>query len=135
MYRVKHSNWRDNEVESHFARSRVAFIRDRSEVCYILEYATPETLAACETLGDEERKRERGAFFGSIHHTLSHLLLADRLWLQRFASQQTRFAALDAATLALPPGVDYISVDAYPDWVELQQARDALDEVIERWLA
>lgn len=91
--------------------------------------------AACETLSDEERKRERGAFFGSIHHTLSHLLLADRLWLHRFASQQTRFAALDAVALALPPGVDYISVSAYPDWAGLRRERDALDEVIGHWLA
>ncbi len=91
--------------------------------------------AACEPLGDEERKRERGAFFGSIHHTLTHLVLADRLWLQRFALQQTRFPALDAAALALPAGVDYVSVDAYPGWSELRRERNALDEVIERWLA
>ena len=91
--------------------------------------------AACGPLGDEERKRQRGAFFGSIHHTLAHLLLADRLWLLRFASQQTRFAALDASALALPPGVDYVSVGAYPDWTELQQARDVLDERIELWVA
>ena len=31
---------------------------------------------ACQTLSDEERKRQRGAFFGSIHHTLTHLVLA-----------------------------------------------------------
>ncbi|MGQ2980102.1 MAG: DinB family protein [Polaromonas sp.] len=91
--------------------------------------------AACEPLGDAERQRQRGAFFGSIHHTLTHLLLADRLWLQRFASQPTRFAALDAAVLALPPGVDYVSVDACPDWNELRQARDAPDQRIESWLA
>ncbi|MEO8024640.1 DinB family protein [Polaromonas sp.] len=91
--------------------------------------------AACDTLTDEERKRDRGAFFGSIHHTLTHLVLADRLWLQRFASQPTRFAALDAAALALPQGVDYVSVDAYPNWPELRQMRDALDEMIERWVA
>ncbi|MES2955858.1 MAG: DinB family protein [Pseudomonadota bacterium] len=90
--------------------------------------------AACETLSDEERKRERGAFFGSIHHTLTHLLLADRLWLYRFASQQDRFAALDAAALAFPPGVDYVSVGAYPDWAELRQTRDSLDERIEQWV-
>jgi uncharacterized damage-inducible protein DinB len=90
--------------------------------------------AACETLSDEERKRERGAFFGSIHHTLTHVLLADQLWLHRFASQPTRFAALDAAALAFPPGVDYVSVDAYPDWAELGQARDALDARIEQWV-
>lgn len=91
--------------------------------------------AACEPLGDEERQRQRGAFFGSIHHTLAHLLLADRLWLYRFASQPTQFSALDAAALAFPPGVDYVSVAAYPDWVGLRQERDTLDEVIERWLA
>jgi uncharacterized damage-inducible protein DinB len=91
--------------------------------------------AACDGLGDEERQRQRGAFFGSIHHTLTHLLLADRLWLYRFASQQDRFDALDAAALAFPPGMDYVSVDAYPDWTELRLARDALDERIEQWIA
>jgi uncharacterized damage-inducible protein DinB len=90
--------------------------------------------AACEALNDEERKRQRGAFFGSIHHTLTHVLLADTLWLHRFALQETRFAALDAAALAFPPGVDYVSVDACPDWAGLRQARDALDERIEQWV-
>ena len=37
-----------------------------------------------DTLSDEERRRERGAFFGSIHKTLSHLLWADRIWMSRF---------------------------------------------------
>ena len=40
--------------------------------------------AVAEKLGDEERKKDRGAFFGSIHRTLNHLLLADRVWLGRF---------------------------------------------------
>ena len=37
-----------------------------------------------DTLSDDERRRERGAFFGSIHKTLSHLLWADRIWMSRF---------------------------------------------------
>ena len=37
-----------------------------------------------DTLSDEERRRERGAFFGSIHKTLSHLLWADQIWMSRF---------------------------------------------------
>ena len=37
-----------------------------------------------DALSDEERRRERGAFFGSIHKTLSHLLWADRIWMSRF---------------------------------------------------
>src|SRR5262249_61941899 len=38
-----------------------------------------------DTLSDAERKRARGAFFGSIHATLNHLLWADRIWLSRLA--------------------------------------------------
>ncbi|MFI5445183.1 DinB family protein [Polaromonas sp. UC242_47] len=89
---------------------------------------------ACETLSDEERKRERGAFFGSIHHTLTHLVLADKMWLLRFASQPTMFAALSPALLALPPGSDYTS-DLHPDWADLIHTREAVDVAIELWLA
>jgi uncharacterized damage-inducible protein DinB len=38
-----------------------------------------------DTLPDTERRRDRGAFFGSIHATLSHLLWADRIWMNRLA--------------------------------------------------
>jgi hypothetical protein len=38
-----------------------------------------------DTLSDTERRRERGAFFGSIHATLNHLLWADRIWMYRLA--------------------------------------------------
>ena len=34
-------------------------------------------------LSDEEYRRDRQAFFGSIHNTLNHLLLVDRLWIAR----------------------------------------------------
>ena len=40
--------------------------------------------ATCAAMQDGERKRDRGAFFGSIHGTLNHLLWADRMWLGRF---------------------------------------------------
>lgn len=35
-------------------------------------------------LSDAQRKQPRGAFFGSIHGTLNHLLWADQVWLARF---------------------------------------------------
>lgn len=35
-------------------------------------------------LADAQRKQPRGAFFGSIHGTLNHLLWADQVWLARF---------------------------------------------------
>ena len=65
--------------------------------------------AACEALTDAERKQKRGAFFSSIHHTLTHLVMADKMWLQRFAVQGSVFAALPAALLAMPEGADYSS--------------------------
>jgi uncharacterized damage-inducible protein DinB len=40
--------------------------------------------AAAGRLTDAERRRERGAFFGSIHGTLCHLLWGDQAWMSRF---------------------------------------------------
>lgn len=41
--------------------------------------------SSAEQLSDAERKTNRGAFFGSIHATLNHLLWADKIWMHRFA--------------------------------------------------
>ena len=89
---------------------------------------------ACESLSDDERKRDRGAFFGSIHHTLTHLVLADKMWLNRFASQGIAFTALPREMLALPPGSDYTS-DLHPQWSDLKLQRTQLDAPITTWLA
>jgi len=45
--------------------------------------------AAAATLSDEDRKRDRGAFFKSIHGTLNHLLWGDRAWFGRLAGQRS----------------------------------------------
>ena len=42
-------------------------------------------------LSDAERKRDRGAFFGSMHGTLNHLLWGDRTWLGRFIDEPGRY--------------------------------------------
>lgn len=39
---------------------------------------------SCGRLSDEERRRDLGAFFASVHGTLNHLLLGDRIWMTRF---------------------------------------------------
>ncbi len=39
---------------------------------------------AADRLSDDERKRERGAFWGSIHGTFCHLLWGDQMWMSRF---------------------------------------------------
>jgi uncharacterized damage-inducible protein DinB len=90
--------------------------------------------AACETLSDEERQRDRGAFFGSIQATLTHLMWADKNWLGRFAHQGQHFAALPAELLALPPGASFATA-LYDDFHALRCARTELDAAICLWLA
>ncbi len=40
--------------------------------------------AAAKVLPDEERRLERGAFWGSIHGTLCHQLWGDQIWMSQF---------------------------------------------------
>ncbi len=39
------------------------------------------------TLSDEDYFADRGAFFGSIHNTLNHILLGDTIWMHRIDGQ------------------------------------------------
>jgi uncharacterized damage-inducible protein DinB len=77
--------------------------------------------AGCAKLSDEERKRDRGAFFKSIHGTLNHILLGDRLWLPRFADK----------TYDTKP----MGTDLYADFTALRAARAAMDSDILDWAA
>ncbi|PPK75204.1 putative damage-inducible protein DinB [Methylobacter tundripaludum] len=43
----------------------------------------------------DELARDRGAFFGSLQGTLSHIMVADIIWLQRFSEHPTQHPALD----------------------------------------
>ncbi len=76
---------------------------------------------AADGLSDEERRRERGAFFGSIHKTLSHLLWGDRAWMSRFADWP-----MPEVPLAQSPSL-------IGDWQLLKKARAELDEDIVEW--
>lgn len=42
---------------------------------------------AAAGLSDSERRRDRGAFFRSIHGTLNHILWADEVWMGRLAGR------------------------------------------------
>jgi uncharacterized damage-inducible protein DinB len=72
---------------------------------------------ACAHLGDAERERERPAFFGSIHGTLNHLMVGDRVWLARFGGEESPSTGLHAVL--------------YEDFDELRRAREHEDERIE----
>ena len=73
-----------------------------------------------------QRNADKGAFFKSIRHTLMHLVLADKMWLTRFASQGVPVAALPLGLIALPEGSDY-SINLHPDWKDLKRTRERLD--------
>lgn len=45
-------------------------------------------LTAADTLNNEQRWEDRGAFFGSIAATLNHLYWGDILWLERLAGNE-----------------------------------------------
>ena len=74
-----------------------------------------------DSLSDEERRRERGAFFGSIHATLSHLLWADLIWMSRFAGTPR------------PEGGIPQSGSLHERWDDLKRERIAFDRVIIDW--
>ncbi|MDP2715810.1 DinB family protein [Rheinheimera sp.] len=79
-------------------------------------------------LSDNERKKDLGAFFGSVHGTLNHILLADRIWLGRFANAFSAMASLQQADLVQQFGS--LRDELYADFTELSTQRLATDEVI-----
>jgi uncharacterized damage-inducible protein DinB len=46
-------------------------------------------------LSDADYRRDAGAYFGSLHGTLNHLLVADRIWMHRLTGSGTQPAALN----------------------------------------
>jgi uncharacterized damage-inducible protein DinB len=49
---------------------------------------------ACLKLSEADYRAPRGAFFGSIHGTLNHILVADRIWLARLGGGEAGIARL-----------------------------------------
>jgi uncharacterized damage-inducible protein DinB len=85
--------------------------------------------AVADQLGDAERKADRGAFFGSIHRTLNHLLLADRVWLGRFTG-----AVLAEGEMG-PGGIRSLDQELYADFAELRRERARTDDDIDAYVA
>jgi uncharacterized damage-inducible protein DinB len=87
--------------------------------------------AAAAKLPSEEVMADRGAFFGSIHGTLSHLAVADTIWLQRFAAHPAGYTALD--TLRGLPIQRDLTARPFGDLPALTERRRFLDGVIDAW--
>jgi uncharacterized damage-inducible protein DinB len=78
---------------------------------------------SAETLDDAQRRADHGAFFGSIHGTLCHLLWGDRMWMHRFAGWER------------PPGGIQDSPRLVSAWSDYVAQRAAADAAIEAWAA
>jgi len=83
-------------------------------------WANERLYAAAATVSDADYRADRGAFFKSLHGTLNHLLVGDRMWMRRFtgAGQQ-------------PPSLDAILHD---DFESLRAARRKEDTLISRYV-
>lgn len=60
------------------------------------KWANARLYQAALTLSEPDYRRDVGAFFKSLHGTLNHLLLTDRLWLQRLTGEGEPPNRLDA---------------------------------------
>jgi len=50
-------------------------------------WANARLYAAAAVLPDGDYRADRGAFFGSLHGTLNHILVGDRVWLARITGR------------------------------------------------
>ena len=83
-------------------------------------WANTRLYEAAARLSDEQYRADRGAFFKSVHGTLNHLLVTDRIWMQRFTGEGEVPDRLDAIL--------------FEDLAPLWQARIAEDARIVAWV-
>ena len=83
-------------------------------------WANERLYDAAGKLSDADYRADRGAFFKSVHGTLNHLLVGDRVWMQRFIG-----------TGDVPNRLDAILHESLPD---LRAARSAEDARITQWI-
>jgi uncharacterized damage-inducible protein DinB len=79
-------------------------------------WANARLYDASTALSDFERKRDVKAYFRSLHGTLNHLLVADRIWLRRITGEGPA-----------PKRLDETLFEQFP---ELREAREAEDRRI-----
>lgn len=90
-----------------------------------------QVFALAGKLDDATLHEDRGAFFGSVFGTLSHLMVADIIWLKRYAEHPQAGEGLAVLRDEPPP----VSLDARPwaDFSALRQRREWLDNLIVDW--
>ncbi|HWZ47998.1 MAG TPA: DinB family protein [Herbaspirillum sp.] len=85
------------------------------------QWANERLYQAAGALSDTDYRADRGTFFKSIHGTLNHLLVTDRIWRQRLNGQGKATDSLDTIL--------------YEDFPALYEARKIEDERIVSYVA
>jgi uncharacterized damage-inducible protein DinB len=67
---------KENSMKAHF-QMFAAYNKWANELLY----------RAAAQMPDEDFRLDRGAFFKSVHGTLNHILVGDRIWMRRFAGE------------------------------------------------
>ncbi len=80
------------------------------------QWANRRLYATCAELPEAEYMKPRPCFFGSLHATLNHILVGDRLWVGRITGHLPDITALDQIL--------------YGDFIGLRVAREAEDAQI-----
>ena len=104
--------------------STASFTPSRSYLTAMAAYnawMNEKLYAICDGMTDEERKRDRGAFFRSIHHTLDHLVFVDHFWMSWFQGR--------------PPANTKLGAEMFADWDALKAERVRMDAEITAWAA
>jgi uncharacterized damage-inducible protein DinB len=75
---------------------------------------------AAAQIADADYRAPRGVYFTSLHGTLNHLMVGDRIWMKRFTGVGEQ-----------PPSLDAI---LYDDFEALRAARRSQDVLISRYI-
>ncbi|MCB1574384.1 MAG: DinB family protein [Xanthomonadales bacterium] len=92
------------------------------------QWMNGKVYAAALQMGVPALREDRGAFFGSVFGTLNHIMVADTIWLKRFAAHPRAFRSLQA--MRSMPGPDSLRQTLHDDMPALQAARHSMDAVI-----
>lgn len=75
---------------------------------------------AAQAMDEADYRRDAGLFFGSVHATLNHILVADTIWMARFGGRPNPPLKLD----------DIL----HDDFTPLRRARKEMDDEIVAWI-
>ena len=100
----------------------------QQHLCRMARYnrwANQQLIEACSALNEADYFAEGKMFFGSIHGTFNHILVADRLWLTRILGEPSPALKLDDRPFADLPALrhardeqDLVMIDLTESYVD-----------------